>query len=237
MSDKKSYVSVIMSSFNSINTIEEAIESIMNQTYKNLELLIMDDCSEDGSFEKIDYYKNKYKNIKVFRNKKNLGLTKSLNLLIKNSSGEYIARQDADDLSFKKRIEEQVKEMNKYNLDFSTTRALVKNTGKIIPGISYFLPSEIISKFKNPFIHGTLMVKTSSIIKVGSYNENFYYAQDYKLIVDMLDRNYRYRKINKPLYLLNMENNISSNKKQEQDYYAGCVKKNSFPDLNIEFNK
>tara|TARA_X000000368_G_C23055472_1_gene723640 strand:- start:3690 stop:4403 length:714 start_codon:yes stop_codon:yes gene_type:complete len=237
MSDKKSYVSVIMSSFNSINTIEEAIESIMNQTYKNLELLIMDDCSEDGSFEKIDYYKNKYKNIKVFRNKKNLGLTKSLNLLIKNSSGEYIARQDADDLSFKKRIEEQVKEMNKYNLDFSTTRALVKNTGKIIPGISYFLPSEIISKFKNPFIHGTLMVKTSSIIKVGSYNENFYYAQDYKLIADMLDKNYRYKKINKPLYLLNMENNISSNKKEEQDYYATCVKKNSFPDLNLEFNK
>lgn len=237
MSDKKSYVSVIMSSFNSINTIEEAIESIMNQTYKNLELLIMDDCSEDGSFEKIDYYKNKYKNIRVFRNKKNLGLTKSLNLLIKNSSGEYIARQDADDLSFKKRIEEQVKEMNKYNLDFSTTRALVKNTGKIIPGISYFLPSEIISKFKNPFIHGTLMVKTSSIIKVGSYNENFYYAQDYKLIADMLDKNYRYKKINKPLYLLNMENNISSNKKEEQDYYATCVKKNSFPDLNLEFNK
>ena len=236
MSDKKSYVSVIMSSYNSINTIEEAIESIINQTYKNLELLIMDDCSEDGSFEKIDYYKNKYKNIKVFRNKKNLGLTKSLNLLIKNSSGEYIARQDADDLSFKKRIEEQVKEMNKYDLDFSTTRALVKNTRKIIPGISYFLPSKIISKFKNPFIHGTLMVKTSSIIKVGSYNENFYYAQDYKLIADMLDKNYKYRKINKPLYLLNMENNISSNKKEEQDYYARCVKKNSFPDLNVEFN-
>ena len=236
MSDKKSYVSVIMSSYNSINTIEEAIESIINQTYKNLELLIMDDCSEDGSFEKIDYYKNKYKNIKVFRNKKNLGLTKSLNLLIKNSSGEYIARQDADDLSFKKRIEEQVKEMNKYDLDFSTTRALVKNTRKIIPGISYFLPSKIISKFKNPFIHGTLMVKTSSIIEVGSYNENFYYAQDYKLIADMLDKNYRYKKINKPLYLLNMENNISSNKKEEQDYYARCVKKNSFPDLNVEFN-
>ena len=53
----------------------------------------------------------------------------------------------------------------------------------------------------------------------------------------MLDKNYRYKKINKPLYLLNMENNISSNKKEEQDYYATCVKKNSFPDLNLEFNK
>jgi glycosyltransferase EpsE len=174
MSNTKSFVSVIMSSYNSINTIEEAIESIINQTYKNLELLIMDDCSEDGSFEKIDYYKNKFENIRVFRNKKNLGLTKSLNLLIENSSGEYIARQDADDLSFKKRIEEQVKEMNKHDLDFCTTRALVKNTRKKIPGVSYFVPSKIISKFKNPFIHGTLMVKTNSIIKVGSYNENFY---------------------------------------------------------------
>tara|TARA_Y100001958_G_C21238977_1_gene566153 strand:+ start:867 stop:1577 length:711 start_codon:yes stop_codon:yes gene_type:complete len=236
MSSNNKFVSVIMSTYNSINTLDTAIESIMNQTYQNLELLIMDDCSEDGSYEKINYYKDRFTNIKIFRNKKNLGLTKSLNFLIQNSSGYYIARQDADDISFDKRIEDQVREMVNFNLDFCTTRAFIKNTRKKIPGISYYFPSKIISKLKNPFIHGTLMIKKDSIIKAGLYNENFYYAQDYKLITDMFKRNYKYRKLNKPLYMLNMENNISSNKKKEQNYYASCVKNDTLPDLNIEFN-
>jgi glycosyltransferase involved in cell wall biosynthesis len=236
MSSNNKFVSVIMSTYNSINTLDTAIESIMNQTYQNLELLIMDDCSEDGSYEKINYYKDRFTNIKIFRNKKNLGLTKSLNFLIQNSSGYYIARQDADDISFDKRIEDQVREMVNFNLDFCTTRAFIKNTRKKIPGISYYFPSKIISKLKNPFIHGTLMIRKDSIIKAGLYNENFYYAQDYKLITDMFKRNYKYRKLNKPLYMLNMENNISSNKKKEQNYYASCVKNDTLPDLNIEFN-
>ena len=80
------------------------------------------------------------------------------------------------------------------------------------------------------------MIKKDSIIKAGLYNENFYYAQDYKLITDMFKRNYKYRKLNKPLYMLNMENNISSNKKKEQNYYASCVKNDTLPDLKIEFN-
>jgi len=236
MSSNNNFVSVIMSTYNSINTLDTAIESIMNQTYQNLELLIMDDCSEDGSYEKINYYKDRFTNIKIFRNKKNLGLTKSLNFLIQNSSGYFIARQDADDISFDKRIEDQVREMVNFNLDFCTTRAFIKNTRKKIPGISYYFPSKIISKLKNPFIHGTLMIKKDSIIKAGLYNENFYYAQDYKLITDMFKRNYKYRKLNKPLYMLNMENNISSNKKKEQNYYASCVKNDTLPDLKIEFN-
>ena len=188
MSSNNKFVSVIMSTYNSINTLDTAIESIMNQTYQNLELLIMDDCSEDGSYEKINYYKDRFTNIKIFRNKKNLGLTKSLNFLIQNSSGYYIARQDADDISFDKRIEDQVREMVNFNLDFCTTRAFIKNTRKKIPGISYYFPSKIISKLKNPFIHGTLMIKKDSIIKAGLYNENFYYAQDYKLITDMFKK-------------------------------------------------
>ena len=66
MNNKKSFVSVIMSSYNSINTIGEAIESIMHQTYTNLELLILDDCSNDGSYQEIEYFNKKYENIRIF---------------------------------------------------------------------------------------------------------------------------------------------------------------------------
>ena len=148
-------ISVIMGAYNCEATIRASIESILKQTYTNLELLVVDDGSDDRTYDICKSIRDK--RLKIYKNNKNIGLTKSLNKLISYSNGEFIARQDADDLSFKKRIEEQVKEMNKHDLDFCTTRALVKNTRKKIPGVSYFVPSKIISKFKNPFIHLSLI--------------------------------------------------------------------------------
>ena len=219
----------VISSYNSINTIEEAIESIINQTYKNLELLIMDDCSEDGSFEKIDYYKNKFENIRVFRNKKNLGLTKSLNLLIENSSGEFIARQDADDISQKNRLDTQMKYLIENDLDVCTSRAEILNSSKKIPGISYYLPLKIVMMYKNPFIHGTLLIKKHILEEVNFYDESFYYAQDYKLMNDLIKKQKKIKILKDNLYILNMSNNISILKKDQQKYFAKCVRKNISP--------
>ena len=236
MTNKKNLVSVILSCYNSEKTLPSAIDSILQQSYEHIELLIMNDGSSDGTKKILEGYKKENKNIKIYENNKNLGLTKSLNILIKNSNGDFIARQDADDISFDKRIEEQVKEMKKYNLDFCTTRAVRKNSKKTIPGISYFLPSKLVLIFKNPFIHGTLLFKRTSIEKIDYYDENFYYSQDYKLINDMLKNKYKYKKIKKILYELNMKDNISNNKKTEQEYYASCVRSRSLPDPNIRFN-
>ena len=99
MEDNNKKVSIILSVYNAQNTIGDAIESILNQTYDNIELLILNDKSNDNTQKIIETFDSK--KIKVFKNKKNLGLTKSLNILINHSEGEYIARQDADDVSFK----------------------------------------------------------------------------------------------------------------------------------------
>ena len=72
------------------------------------------------------------------------------------------------------------------NLDFCTTRAVRDNSNKKIPGLSFNLPTKLVMKLKNPFIHGTLMIKKLLILKKGLYDENFYYAQDYKLFYDLL---------------------------------------------------
>ena len=146
--------------------------------------------------------------------------------MIKDSEGEYIARQDSDDESMPNRIMEQITAVEKNNLDFCSSRALVKNSNKKIPGISYYLPIRKVMKVKNPFIHGTLFIKRKVLDEVGLYDEKFYYAQDYKLMSDLLHRKYKYKIINKPLYLLNMENNISTTKRKEQAYFANLVKKN-----------
>ena len=83
-----------MSSYNSEETIEKSILSILKQDYKNIEFLIVDDCSKDSSLSIMKRLSEDDKRIKIIENKKNIGLTKSLNKLLKISNGKYIARQD-----------------------------------------------------------------------------------------------------------------------------------------------
>lgn len=222
-------ISVIMSVYNDEKNIDKSIKSIMSQTYKNLELHILDDGSDDKTWKIINKYKTEYQNIFIYKNKNNLGLTKSLNYLVNQTNGEIIARQDSDDLSHPERIEKQLNIMTKYNLDFCTTRAQIIQNNKITPKFSYYIPKKIVVKYKNPFIHGTLMIKKRVIINVGMYDENFYYSQDYKLMTDLLNINSKYKILRTPYYKLNFENNISTEFKEEQKYYAFCVKKKLTP--------
>ena len=101
-------VSVIMSCYNSQQTVGRAIESILNQTLENIELLICDDSSIDNTYETITKYKDLDKRVKVYKNIKNLGLTKTLNFLIEKADGALIARQDDDDISLSERLKTQV---------------------------------------------------------------------------------------------------------------------------------
>ena len=218
-----------MSVYNDEKNIDKSIESIMSQTYKNLELHILDDGSNDKTWKIINKYKTEYQNIFIYKNNSNLGLTKSLNYLIDQTNGEIIARHDSDDLSNPERIEKQLNIMTKYNLDFCTTRAQIIQNNKITPKFSYYIPKKIVVKYKNPFIHGTLMIKKSVIVNVGMYDENFYYAQDYKLMRDLLNINSKYKILRTPYYKLNFENNISTKFKEEQKYYSFCVKKKLTP--------
>jgi len=227
-------VSVIMSAHNAEKTIEKSIKSLLNQTYKNLEILLVDDFSSDGTFEICNDFQKNNKNITLFRNDKNIGLTRSLNYLINEAKGEYIARQDADDISSEKRIQIQLNFLFENNLDACSSRAYILETNKITPSKSFYLPKRIIMKIKNPFIHGTLLINKKVIEDIGSYDEEFYYSQDYKLMSDLLEKNYKIKIIKEPLYYLNMKGNISINQKEEQKYYADCVRKKIKP---IKINK
>ena len=222
-------VSVIMSCYNSQQTVGRAIESILNQTLENIELLICDDSSIDNTYETITKYKDLDKRVKVYKNIKNLGLTKTLNFLIEKADGALIARQDDDDISLSERLKTQVNILKEENLDFVTTRARVLGSKKLIPGISFNLPNSLVMNFKNPFIHGTLLIDKEVLSSVGNYDERFYYAQDYKLFSDLLSRGYKYATLKTPLYELNIKDNISSKFIKEQDYYARCVRNNKDP--------
>jgi len=222
-------VSVIMSCYNSQANVGRAIESILNQTYEDFELLICDDGSIDNTYETISEYKRLDKRVKIFKNKKNIGLTKSLNILVNEAKGMYIARQDDDDISSNVRLNTQISALKNENLDFITSRAKVLGSKRLIPGFSFYLSTSLVMNFKNPFIHGSLMIDKKVLNKVGNYDERFYYAQDYKLFSDLLTIGCKYKIIKTPLYELNLKNNISSKFVKEQDYYAKCVRNNKLP--------
>ena len=224
MTSSNELVSVLLSTYNSEETLGESIDSLLNQTYKNLEILISDDGSIDSTIEICKKFQLKDERILLFSNKKNIGLTKSLNNLAQKASGSLIARHDADDISLPDRIEEQIQFMNKKRLDAVTTRSLVKQNNKKRPGISFYIPDKLLINRKNPFIHGTLIIKKNVFQEIGYYDERFYYAQDYKLFYDLLDKGYKVKTLNKALYILNTENNISSENLERQNYYADCVR-------------
>ena len=216
-------VSVIMSVHNNEATVNTAIESILGQSYKNIELIVTDDCSSDNSLSIIKKYLDN-KNVKLIENSENKGLTKSLNSMIKVAQGKFIARQDADDISLYNRIQVQVDLINKFNLDFVSSRAISLQTKKYIPNISFNLPYKFLIRYKNPFIHGTLIIKKNVLLELGNYDERFKYAQDYKLMIDALDKQYKYKVLRKPYYLLNTRNNISNLFRDEQKYFADCAR-------------
>ena len=216
-------ISVLLSVYNDDKNIKTSIDSILSQSYKNIELLVMDDCSTDKTYDILKDIKDR--RLRIFRNKDNKGLTKSLNILIKKSKGQILARQDSDDISLPTRLEVQFENLHNLQLDGCTTRAYIKNSKRSIPRLSHLLPLSFVIKYKNPFIHGTLMVKKSVVIDVGMYDENIVYAQDYKLFIELLKKNYKIKILKKKLYVLNMENNISSLRKEEQQYFFKKIQK------------
>ena len=226
---KKEIVSVIMSAFNAEKTIKKSVESISSQSYKDLEILVADDNSTDNTYAILTKLKSKDERIVIIKNEKNLGLTKSLNNLLNIASGKYIARHDADDFSKKIRIERQLSFLVEKKYDAVCCLANIIGDERVIPNLSRFVNPKLIMKLKNPFIHGTLLIKKEVIESVGNYDERFLYSQDYKLFKDLFEAGYKIKNLNEALYFLNTINNISSKFGSEQKYFANCVRKNLIP--------
>ncbi len=218
MINNQPLVSVIMAVYNAEEYLKRSIDSILNQTYQNLEFIIINDGSTDNSLEIIKRYVSRDKRI-VLINQDNIGLTKSLNKAINLAKGKFIARQDADDESISHRIEKQYNILIKNNLELVTARAFKNN--KIIPN-KIILKFNRVEVFKtgNIFIHGTFFAN-ARIFKQIMYDENYKYAQDFKFILDCFKRDIRIGYIEKPLYLLNdNKKSISNMKKDKQNCFT-----------------
>ena len=116
-----SLVSIITPSYNSSKFIKDCVNSVFSQTYKNWEMFIVDDCSEDNSKEIISELSTKDKRIKPIFLEKNVGAAEARNTAIRQSKGKYVAFLDSDDLWNPKKLEKQLSFMNKNEIVFSYT--------------------------------------------------------------------------------------------------------------------
>ena len=116
-----SLVSIITPSYNSSKFIKDCVNSVFSQTYKNWEMIIVDDCSEDNSKEIISELSTKDKRIKPIFLEKNVGAAEARNTAIRQSIGKYVAFLDSDDLWNPKKLEIQLSFMNKNEIVFSYT--------------------------------------------------------------------------------------------------------------------
>lgn len=179
-------ISVIMSVYDGQSCLLEAVESILNQTFKDFEFIIIDDGSTDRTPEILKEYARKDERIKIITNPKNIGLTKSLNQAIKEAKGKYIVRMDADDISLPERLEQQIEFMRK-NPEaglLGTTYYEMNLKGEIV-GDKFFPTSnkklkKVLIKY-NPFFHASVMIRKEILDRIGLYNENIPKAQDYDL--------------------------------------------------------
>jgi glycosyltransferase involved in cell wall biosynthesis len=170
-----------MPAYNAEKYIGEAIESILNQTYKNFEFIIIDDASTDDTLKIINKYARRDKRIVVIKNKTNLMISKSLNKGIKRAKGKYIVRFDADDWSFPYRIEKQVDFMESNpNVVISGGAMMVCNENLDPVSIRKYPAGDqelrkIFMRY-SPFSHPAVIYHTSLAQKIGGYNK--LYAED-----------------------------------------------------------
>jgi len=191
----KNFVTVLINSYNGEKTIYQAIKSALSQTYKNYEILIIDDASTDSTINIIKKFKNK--KIRLYRNKKNVGLGKSRVLAQSKIQGEYVCILDQDDIWNKNKIKSQLKlflKDKKVGLVATGYKLIDKNNKIISLENKYYDMKNFINylSFKNIFAHSTIMYKTKYAKSVGWYSNKLIYAQDYDLTVNILKK-YEFR--------------------------------------------
>ncbi|MBF0523114.1 MAG: glycosyltransferase [Candidatus Omnitrophica bacterium] len=182
-----------MTVYNGGNFLKPAVKSVLDQTYKDFEFLIINDCSKDDSLAVIESFHDA--RIRVLNNKENLGQTRSLNLGFQLAKSEYVARIDADDMAFPHWLQSQVNFLQKHGESDVLSAGLVtfheKGLGKVY--WSPFSREDMLLRaiINSPINHGGAFMKRETILRCGGYNNNYKIAADYGVWVSLLRENAR----------------------------------------------
>ena len=232
-------VSIIMGIYNipSKDILRTSIDSILNQTYKNIEFIIVDDGSTNDTYEWAQEITSYDKRVVLHKNEVNKGLTKTLNIALKYATGEFIARMDGDDFCEPDRIEKQVSflENNKeYSLVASNMNLFDEN------GIwGERKNNKVINKndflFTSPIPHPTILTYRWCFDKVNGYKEIWYTNrnEDYDIFMRMFANNIRMYVIQENLYYYREDKTCYSKRKYKFRICEFMVRLNGFYQLRL----
>ena len=178
-------VSIVIPVHNGEKYIKEAIESCVNQTYRNIEIIVVDDKSEDNTLKILKEYGEK---ITVIPVEKQNGLGNVINIGIKASKGQYIARMDADDIMYPTRIERQVEylESNPKCVAVGGQIDIIDENSKITGHREYAIEDRDLKKNRflfQPFAHPAVTLRKDTLEDIGLYPENMWKVEDVKLFL------------------------------------------------------
>jgi len=217
-------VSVAMAVYNGERYLREAIESILGQTFGDFEFLIIDDGSTDRTSDIIRSYEDS--RICLVQNERNQGVTPSLNRGLRLARGEFIARQDADDISEPERFERQIAFMDA-NPDvalLATQFTGIDSEGTRWKGWPIPIPHDEIRwrlLFGTPLIHTSVMLRREPVLRyVGFYNEELVKAQDFEYWHRITGK-LRARSLNEPLVRYRIHRERVSDNKAIKDTMPG----------------
>lgn len=182
----KPLVSVLLPVYNGERHLGDAMDSVLRQTYPRFELIAIDDGSTDATWDMLQHYAARDQRVASLRNGRNIGVARSLNRGLAVAQGEYIARQDADDVSSLERLRKQVEFMTA-NPDIGLLGSSAENIGEEGEHRGYLVAQsnsvllEWLLSFCNPFVHSSTIYRQSLIREVGMYSTRFPHAEDYEL--------------------------------------------------------
>ena len=182
-----SQVSIVTLTHNRGTYIREAIESVLNQNFRDFELIIIDNASSDNTVSIVNEYIKKDKRIRLIRNNVNLKIPNARNLGIREAEGKYIAVLDSDDVWLDKdKLKKQVNFLETHQ-DYALIGGrvvVIDEDGKKIN--EYLNPQDDLEirqriLIKNPFTHSSVLFRKNTVLELGGYDEDLGVSEDYDL--------------------------------------------------------
>lgn len=213
---KNNIISILMPVYNVENYIDEAIESILNQTYQNFELIVVDDCSTDNTYEHVEKYSRNNSKVKLFKNNENMKICKTLNRALSEAKGDYIARMDGDDISTPDRLEVLMGYLEKHK-DISLVGSYLIGIDEKSEQFNYkkYPLSNKYIQMSNKYISSVshFWLTYKSVYEALEGYRNIPYAEDYDFLLRGQLLGFKYANVDEYLYLyrLRQGNTVSAN--------------------------